>query len=100
MTSVNWGLNPNDHTNFSLATLTRTALSRARLSALHTSAHRKLAVTPQKPLLTFYLESMDLGVRRKRRKERVLPVPEENNPVQILNETMIHVLVFKAGGEG
>jgi hypothetical protein len=43
---------------------------------------------------------MGLGMRRKGRKEIVLPVPTESNPVQILNETMIHVLVLKAGGEG
>lgn len=71
-------------------------LSLAHLSALYTFAHRKLAISPQKPLLTLYLESMDLGVEK--RKEIVLPVPKENDPVQILNEIMMHVLALKAGG--
>lgn len=80
-------------------------LSRARwLCHGHTSTPcthlpQKTSLSPPK-LLTHYLESMDLGVRRKGRKEIVLPVPKENDPVQILNETMIHVLVLKAGGEG
>lgn len=33
-----------------------------------------------------------------RRKEIVLPVPKENDPVQVLNEIMMYVLALKAGG--
>lgn len=35
-------------------------------------------------------------MQRKRRKEIILSLPKENNPVKILNEIMIHALVLRA----
>lgn len=37
-----------------------------------------------------------IQVQRKRRKEIILSLPKENNPVKILNEIMIHALVLRA----
>lgn len=93
MTLVNWGLNPND-TKVPLASKCIAALSPPRV--LHTFAHRKLAASPREPLLAFYLDSKDSGAKRKRRKEVILSVPKENNPVKILKEIMIHALVLGA----
>lgn len=78
----------------SLATLTHTpSLCHQHISAPVRIRSQKTCHPPQKPLLTLYLESMDLSAEKI-----VLPVPKENDPVQILNEIMMHVLALKAGG--